>query len=242
MLCRLRELRDRDPQEAVGGGLRDDAGEDRRDLRRRFAVGIRQPAVQREQRRFDGEGRDEAEEDPVARAGADLDEVERVLREPVDHDCGEHQQRARHGVDHELQGRRQAARPAPDADEHVERNHHRLEERVEEQQVLGAEDTDHCAGQEQQQSQVGAQALAPDPEAVRDRSGHSQDGESDQPDGESVDADVVRDVEVAEPVSPLGKLQTAVAEVVAHEHLDPDSDLGEGGEQRQRARGDVVQR
>jgi len=42
--------------------------------------------VEREERRLDREGGDEAEEDPVARALADLHEVESVLRQPVDDD------------------------------------------------------------------------------------------------------------------------------------------------------------
>ena len=200
MVCRLRELRDRDPQEAVGRSLRDDAGQDRRHLRRRLPIRVRQPAVEREQGGLDRERRDEAEEDPVARARSDLDEVEGVLRQPVDDDGGEHQQRSRHRVDDELQGRGHPPGPAPDADQHVQRDHHRLEERVEEEQVLRAEDADHRSHQEQQQAHVRAQAVAARPEAVRDRRGHGDDRQSDQPDREPVDPDVVRDVEVAEPV------------------------------------------
>ena len=37
------------------------------DLGRRLAVGVRQPAVEREERRLDGERGREAEEDPVVR-------------------------------------------------------------------------------------------------------------------------------------------------------------------------------
>jgi len=58
----------------------------------------------------------------------------------------------------------------------------------------------------------------------------------------SVDADVVRDVQVAEPVPLLGELQPARGEVVADEQLDPDADLREHGEQRERARRDLVER
>ena len=83
-------------------------------------------------------------------------------------------------------------------------------------------------------------SLAPDPERVRDRRRHHDDGQPDQPDGEAVDADVVRDVQVAEPGAPLRELQPAAVEVEAGDHLDPDADLGERGEQCERARRDAL--
>ena len=62
-----REEREADPQEPEHGRLRDHAREHGRDLRRRLAIGVRQPAVEREERRLDDEGGREAQEDPVAR-------------------------------------------------------------------------------------------------------------------------------------------------------------------------------
>ena len=75
---------------------------------------------------------------------------------PNDDDRGEHQQRAGHRVDDELDRRAQPSRPAPDADQDVERDQHRLEEDVEEQQILRGEDADDRAGQEEHQPEVGA--------------------------------------------------------------------------------------
>ena len=95
VLRRPWKLRDRDAQEAVGRSLRHDPAEHRGDLRRRLAIGVRQPAVEGEERRLDGERDRKAEEDPVRRARTGVDEIERALREPEHDDRDEHQQRAR---------------------------------------------------------------------------------------------------------------------------------------------------
>ena len=106
-----REQREADPQEAERRRLRDHAREHGRDLRRRLAVGVRQPAVEREERRLDDERRREPEEDPVARVRPAVDHRERPGLEPVDDHGREHQQRPDHRVDDELD-RRAAAAPA----------------------------------------------------------------------------------------------------------------------------------
>ena len=232
---RLRELRDHDPQEPVDRRLRDDAREHRGDLGRRLAVGVRQPAVQREERRLDRERDREAEEDPGVRARLDLVEVEGALVEAVHDQRGQHQQRADHRVDHELDRRRATARPAPDADQHVERDQHHLEEGVEEQQVLRGEDADHGAGEEEHQPEVGARPLAAGPEGVRDRGGHHDHREPREPEREGVEPDRVRDAEARDPVGLLGELELRAAEVEAEQRVDPEPDLDEADEQRERA-------
>ena len=194
---RLGELPDHDPQQAVDRRLGDDAGEDRRHLRRRLAVGLDEPAVEREDRRLDGECDQEAEEDPVVRGDARVDERERVLREPEDDDRRQHQQRPGHRVDHERRRRADAPRPAPDADQDVDRDQHRLEEDVEDEQVLGGEDADDRARQEEQQAVVAAAAVASRPERVPDRDRADDDGEAGEEEREAVEADVVGDAEIA---------------------------------------------
>ena len=107
-------LRDRDPQEARRRPTFEITPESsRRDLGRRLAVGVGQPAVERPERRLDREGDREAEEEPVVRLVPDLRQVERALLEPEDDDRGEHQQRARHRVDDELDRRAEPARRRP---------------------------------------------------------------------------------------------------------------------------------
>ena len=233
---RVRELRDRDPQHPVQARLRDHAGQDGGNLRRCLAVRVGQPAVEREQRRLDDEGEHETEEEPAARTRRAVHEVERPRLQPVRDDRGEHQQRAGHGVDDELDRRLGAPRAAPDPDQDVERDQHRLEEGVEEEQVLGLEHTDGRAGEQQHQPEVRAWSVAPDPEAVAGARGHPDDGEADEPEREAVDADVVRDAEVAEPVRALLHLQARLREVEACRLLDPEADLGEREEQCQAPR------
>ena len=232
---RPRELREHDPQEAVRGRLRDDTAQHRRHLGRGLTVGLGQPGVEREERRLDRERGHEAEEDPVAAARARGDQVERALRQPERDDRGQHQQRARHRVDHEQQRRAQPARAAPDADEEVERDEHRLPEDVEEQQVLGDEDADQRAGQQQHQPVVGARPLPPGPERVADRRREHDRGQADEPDREPVEADVVGDVQVAEPGLLMLELQARLVEVEARHGVDPERDLRERHEQRGRA-------
>ena len=229
----LRELRDHDPEQAVDGRLGDDAAEDRGHLRRRLAVGVDEPAVEGEDRRLDREGDQEAEEDPVVRGDARVDERERVLREPERDDRRQHQQRSGHGVDHERRRRAEASRPAPDADQDVDRDQHRLEEDVEDDQVLSGEDADDRAHQEEQQAVVGAATVAARPECVPDRDRADDDGQAGEEEREAVEADVVGDTEIAEPAVLVPQLQ-ALLEVELRERDGEEHDLGERRQQRQR--------
>jgi hypothetical protein len=238
----LRELLDRDPQEPVHGRLRDDPREHRRDLGRGLAVRVGEPPVEGEERRLDRERDEEPEEDPVAPARPALDEVERALRDPVDDDRREHQQRPGHRVDDELDRRERPPRPAPDADEHVERDQHRLERRVEEKQVLRREHGDDRARQEEHQPEVRASAVAAGPEGIGDRRRHEDHGRADEPQREPVEADVVRDAEVLEPLHLLLRLEVAAPELEAERGVDPERDLDERREQRERARPEARER
>ena len=229
-------MRQHDPDEAEDGRLRDDAREQRRDLGRRLGVRGAQPAVERQQRRLHRERDGEAEEDPVVAARAGVDEAERALREAERDDRGEHQQRAGHRVDHERDRRADPVRAAPDADEHVDRDQHRLEEDVEEEQVLRGEDADDRTDEEQHQPVVGARPLAAGPDAEADRGGAEHDGQPGEPEREAVEADVVGDAEVVEPF-PLGRvLQRRRVEVEGEQRDDPQRDLGERGEEREARR------
>ena len=163
-------------------------------------------------------------------ARARVDEVERPLRDPEGDDRGEHQQRAGHRVDDELDVAREPARPAPDADQDVERDQHRLEEGVEEQQVLRGEDADDRAGEEEHQPVVGARALAAGPARVGDRGRADDDRQAGQPEREAVEADVVRDAEVAEPVCLVAVLEAAARSRSAASASIQSADLGERDE------------
>ena len=126
------------------------------------------------------------------------------------------------------------SRPGPphDADEHVERDQHRLPEDVEEEEVLRGEDADDRSGEEQHQPVIGTRPVAADPHAVGDRGRHHHDGEADEPDREPLEhADVVGDAEILEPGQAGRLLQAAVDEVEAGERLDPETDLEEREQQ-----------
>ena len=223
-------------EEAVGGGLRDDAGEHGCHLGRRLAVGVGQPAVERPERRLDGEGGREAEEDPRARsAPAQLRHVERPGIEAGGDDRDQHQQRAGDRVGDELERRPQPSRPAPDADEDVERDQHGLPEDVEEDEVLGGEDADGRALEEEQQAEVDARALAAGPEAVPDHGGRDDDGQPDQPERVVVEADLVGDVEVGEPADVDLVLEAGAGEVEVERRADPERQLAERDEEREAA-------
>ena len=234
---RSRELADRDPEEAVGSHLRDHAGEEGRHLGRRLAVGVGQPAVERPERRLDGERDREAEEEPVVRARRHPRQVERSLLQAVDDDRGEHQQRARDRIDDERDRRAHPRRSAPDADQDVERDQHRLEERVEQEQVLRDEDADDGAGEEEQEAEVRARALASDPPRIQARRRAADDRQADEPEGVAELADVVADAEVAEPRPLLRELELAAAEVEVLDGRDPDGDLDERDERRDASHG-----
>ena len=223
------------PQEAERRRLRDHPREHRRHLGRRLAVGVRQPAVEREQRRLDDERRREAEEDPARRVRPAVDHRERPGLEAVDDHGAEHQQRADHRVDDERDRRAQPPRPAPHADQDVERDQHRLPEDVEEQEILGGEDADDRAGQEEHQPVVGARVVAADPVAVGDRRGHHDDRQPDEPEREPLEhPDVVRDAEILRPRRLARLLQPALVEVEPRDRLDPEADLGERDGERGR--------
>ena len=198
--------------------------------------------MERKERRLDGECGDEAEEDPVAAARAGLHEVKGALRKAERNDRRQHQQRARHRVDDELHRRADPAGAAPDSHQDVERDQHRLEEDVEEEQVLGGEDADDRADEEEQQAEVGARPLAAHPEAVADRRCADDDGEADEPERESVEADVVRRREVGEPRGAVLELDAGRGEVELLEGADPEADLCERDEERERAGGAAGER
>jgi hypothetical protein len=227
------EVRQDDPYEPEHGGLRDNAREERGHLRRRLRVRRSQPAVEREQRRLDGERGEEAQEHPVVRARADVGEEERALRDPERDDCRKHEERAGHREDHEGDGRLDPPGPAPHADEDVDRDQHRLEEDVEQDQVLRGEDADERADQEQHEPEVGARTVAARPGAVADRAGPDDDREPDEPVLEAVEADRVGDAELLEPL-PAGRVLLGVArELEVPDAAKPEPNLGQCGEKRQ---------
>ena len=148
---RVREERDGDPQEAVAAHLQQDAGQDHRARRRGLDVRVGEPRVEREHRHLDGERERAGEEEPHLERRGDRGRDELRDRERVepgrlveDEERDQHQHAARERVEEELHGGVDAPLVAPDPDEEVHRDEHRLPEHVEEEEVERDEDADHA--------------------------------------------------------------------------------------------------
>ena len=161
---------------------------------------VGEPGVEREHRDLDREGEGAGEEEPELELR--VDRRRRELRdregaEPrglVEHQEGdEHQHAARERVEEELHGGVDPPLVAPDPDEEVHRDEHRLPEHVEEEEVERDEDPDHARLEEEHEDHELAHPVV-------DRRPRAEEGErreerrqDDEPQRQPVDADVVRD-------------------------------------------------
>ena len=93
-----------------------------------------------------------------------------------------------------------------------------------------------AAVRQQHQPEVRPCPGAARPEGIDDRRRLDDHRQPDEPEREAVHADVVGDVQVAEPVRLLVELEAAAVEVEPDERLDPEPDLTKRHEQRDRAR------
>ena len=127
--------------------------------------GVGEPGVHGPHRSLDGERREEAEEQRLLDAVADRQVGQRpevegsgvsaLARDDVEADeGGEHEQAAEEAVEQELDRGVLPLRSAEQADEEVDRDEHRFEEHVEQEEVERAEDADHRGLEDQQQREV----------------------------------------------------------------------------------------
>jgi len=77
--------------------------------------------------------------------------------------------------------------------------------------------------------------LAPAPEPVGDCGGHDHHGQTDEPEREAEQTDVVADAEIGDPGVLLLELDLGATEVEAGQARDPEGELGQGEEERERA-------
>ena len=236
----VRHHRQHDAQEGVDADLREHAREQRQHGDRGGAVGLRHPAVEREERRLHEERKREQQHDPVLgappRSGAagasrqrerDLAAVRRGEHSERDR-RGHHQQRSRQRVDHELGRRAHALAAAPAADQEVERHEHQVEEDDEEREVLRHEGAEHRSLRKSQVEEEEARPLHHG-ERGHQRARHPGDrGQGDHEQVEPVDAELVADAELRNPLVVRDPLEPAARlEVDEHDH--------HVGEHRQRA-------
>ena len=130
---------------------------------------VRQPGVERPDRRLDRERHEEAEEQPLLggrtqRHVHQLAEQERALvpvlrRVHVERDDrDQHEQPAEQAVQQELDRRVLALADAVAPDHEIHRDQHGLEEHVEQEDVGGGEDADHHGLEHEHQHEVGLHA------------------------------------------------------------------------------------
>ena len=165
-LRRVREQRQAEPEHAERADLVQHADQQHRGARRRLGRGVRQPGVQRPQRRLDRE-RDEEARGTATSAWSGRCAGRRAWRSrtcPVPSwspettysadQRGEHEQAAEQAVEQELHRGVRALRAAERPDQEVDRDQHGLEEHVEQEDVGGGEDADDHRLEHEDQREV----------------------------------------------------------------------------------------
>ena len=199
---RLREHRQRDPDEAVAAHLQEDRGQDHRAGGRRLDMRVGQPGVDRPHRHLHREGGEEGEPQPGLRVVAELRGGLREQRRDVGgaggpvhrHDGEEHQDRAEQRVEEELEARIDAPLAAPDADDQEHRDQAGLEEQVEQHEVEGREDADHRRLEDEEGDHVLLDAVLDRVPRSQDAERHQERREQDERHREAVDAELEADV------------------------------------------------
>src|SRR6185437_6233630 len=243
-----REEAEIEAQHAVRPHLQQDAGEQDRAGRRRLDVGVGQPGVEREQRNLDGEGDEEAEEQPgfggggkgehsALEAGLDGGEVEGAGQVVEPEDAAQHQHRTRHGVQEELDGGVEAALVSPDADEEGHRNQRDFPEGVEQEQIEAAEDAEHAGLEQQQEDEKRLGVLLDGFPGDEHADQREERGQHAQPEREAVGADQVLDVEGRDPGMALEELETAFSAVPVERQMEREQERDDRGSQRDQALG-----
>ena len=228
----IREERQVEAEEAVGAKLRDQAREDDDDWNRRRRVGGWQPGMKRKNRHLDGEGQGEPDKEELR--DADAAQAAREMPDPghgmlhqhrpietqlarlreVDprnaEDGDQHREAADDGVDQEFEGGVDAAALAPDADQEVERNQHRLPEDVEEDEVERQQNPRGRGLQNQEQED---ELLQPRGRRVGDddRDQKEQRVQAEQEETQAVDPEVIADPQRRDPAKRLLELEVEAA-------------------------------
>ena len=147
-------------QEAVGADLERNRRQHHRAAGGRFDVGIGQPGMHRPHRHLDPEREQKSEKHQRLRGHAErggvpgLDiETAAGLKIQVDH-RHQHQQRSGERVEEELERGIHPVRPAPHADNQVQRDQHAFEEHVEQDAVKRSEHAVDKAGHDEKSRHV----------------------------------------------------------------------------------------
>jgi hypothetical protein len=214
----LREERKREPDQPVGTHLQEDAGQDHRAGCRGLDVRVRQPGMKGEQRHLDGKRQRKCGKQPQLQVRRDvqvvqLDEIEAVgatgflLQIRQRQNRQQHQHAAGHRVQDELHRGVNPPVVAPDADEKVHRDQHRVPEHVEQEQIERDEHANHRALEQQDDDAERSRLVVhrfPGTEEGQRRQEARQD---EQEQADAVDADEVADAERRNPLVALDELE-----------------------------------
>ena len=119
----------------------------------------------------------------------------------------QHQHAAGHRVENELHRRVDAALVAPDADQEVHRDQHRVPEDVEQEQVERDEHADHRALEQQHADAERFRLLVHRFPGTEQRERGEKAGQDEQQQADAVDADEIADPEGGDPVVALDELK-----------------------------------
>ena len=244
---RLREQRDREPDEAERAQLH--AGQEHAHHDRPLDQRGWQPGVERKDRRLEGEPEEHQEEDQRLLLGRhrhvqEIDKIEGVegLRvgrhrrgmvvQIEQHHPDQHQHRPGQRVEDVLQRGVLAVRPrAPELDQEVARHQHQLPEEEEQDEVQRREDAHDGAFQAEQRHQVGLEQIPLGVPGIDHDQKDQKRRQGDEEDVDAVHAHVVADPDGRDPLGPLRELDLgAVRREVPHQQ-DGDEELQPGHRQ-----------
>jgi hypothetical protein len=155
------------------------------------------------------------------------------------HDADQHEERADHRVDEELQTRVDAPLAAPDPDDEVHRDEHRLPHHVEEEQVERHEDAEHPGREEEEERVVRARLATDRGEAPVRREQHDEGREEDHHQGDAVESERESDPPRGNPGAVEGLLPAFVAGIERPPEPEREDELEreDGGGEDARAAG-----
>ncbi len=130
-------------------------------------------------------------------------------------DGEQHQDAARHRVEHELDGGVDAALVAPDADEEIHRNQHRVPEDVEEEEVDRDKHAEHRRLEREHEEREQLDALVHRLPRAQQRQRRQEPGQHDEEQADAVDANQVLDAEHRHPGVGLDELVVGAGRIEA---------------------------
>ena len=227
-----REQRNRKAQKAVRAHLEHHARQNHRTRRGRLGMRVGQPGMQRPHRHLDRERQRERGEQPAGLSLGQRHLVEQLqveaqtaecvpgLKHQVD-DRGQHQQRSGHREQHEFDRGVNLAPVAPDSDEEVHRDQHHFPENVEQENVDRQQRAQKSGLEHQHEKAELARPFSNIAAGRVEQRQRNQDGsQQDEQQADSVNAEMVGDSELRNPVVLLDELKIRRMDVEPGEQVE----------------------